>query len=232
MINAHGSLLPRYRGAAPIQRAILAGETETGVTVQRVVPAVDAGPVLLQMKLAIGPEETAGELFVRLAELSAEALARGVRLIESGAAAFAPQDESAVTLAPKLTKEEGRIDWSRPAEQLARAARAYNPWPALGCRLPDARALRILRARAEEGCQVSGVGCQLEGGSQPSLTPKTRNLNTEPGTVLVASGEDFLVATGAGALRLVEVQVEGKRPMNSAEFLRGARLGPGARLGN
>jgi methionyl-tRNA formyltransferase len=248
MINAHGSLLPKYRGAAPIQRAILAGETETGVTVQRVVPAVDAGPVLLQERLAIGPEETAGELFARMAELSAQALSRGVRLIESGAATFAPQDESAVTLAPKLTREEGRADWSRPAEDLARAARAYNPWPTLGCRLPDGRALKILRARPVPGSEfpfdkLRAPSDSFEGLVPSSAAPQpgTRNqpldhargpepVEGEPGTVVAASGADFLVATGAGALRLVEVQAEGKRPMGAAEFLRGARLEPGARL--
>ena len=211
MLNAHGSLLPRYRGAAPIQRAILAGEIETGVTVQQVVFAVDAGPVVLQEKLGIGPEETAGELSARMAELSAECLSRAVRLIESGPAAFTPQDESAATFAPKLTKEEGRADWSQPADYLARAARAYNPWPTLYTKLPGGRSLKMLRARAEKG---SGAFSEAE-----------------PGTVLLAAGEDFVVATGAGALRLLEIQAEGRRPMAAADFLRGARLMGGARLG-
>jgi methionyl-tRNA formyltransferase len=224
-INAHGSLLPRHRGAAPIQRSVLAGETETGVTVQRVVFEVDAGPVLLQERLAIAPGETAGELFAQMAEFSAGALSRAVRLIEEGRAAFTPQDESAVTRAPKLTKEEGRADWSQPAERLARAARAYNPWPTLYTKLPDGRGLKILKARAETSCQLSVAGCQ----SVPNPEPRTQN--PEPGTVLAASGADFLVATGAGALRLVEVQAEGKRPMAAAEFLRGARLAAGDRLG-
>jgi methionyl-tRNA formyltransferase len=237
MLNAHGSLLPKYRGAAPIQRAILAGETETGVTVQRVVLEVDAGAVLLQERLAIGPEETSGELFARMAELSAAALSRGVALVESGRAVFAPQDESAVTFAPKLTKEEGRADWSRPAAELASAARAYNPWPTLQTKLPDGRALKILKARAEgqatdyrpqatgtESIQPSGHAVPVACSLQPVASPV-------PGTVLAASGSDFLVAAGAGALRLLEVQAEGKRPMTAAEFLRGARLAPGARLG-
>jgi methionyl-tRNA formyltransferase len=211
-INAHGSLLPKYRGAAPIQRAILAGEAETGVTVQKVVFEVDAGPILLQERLGIGPEETAGELFARMAELSAECLSRAVRLIESGQAVFSPQDVSAATFAPKLTKEEGRADWSRPADHLARAARAYNPWPALSAKLPGGRRLKILRARVEAGSQFAA-----------SARP-------EPGTVLLAAGDDFVVATGSGALRLLEVQAEGKKPMGAAEFLRGARLAAGARL--
>jgi methionyl-tRNA formyltransferase len=136
-----------------------------------------------------------------------------VRLIASGRAAFTPQDRSAASFAPKLTGEEGLADWSQPAEQLARAARAYNPWPTLQARLPDRRRLRILRARAEAGGRPTAGGWP------------------EPGVVLAAAGEDFVVAAGAGALRLLEVQAEGRRPMAAAEFLRGARLAPGARLG-
>lgn len=208
MLNAHASLLPKYRGAAPIQRAILAGEIETGVTVQKVVLEVDAGDVLLQEKTSIGAEETSGGLFARLSELSAECLSRAVKLIESGQAVFVKQDPAAVTHAPKLTKEEGRAGWSRPADWLARAARAFNPWPTLYATLPGGRGLKILAARAEP-----------------------ESASAEPGTILVASGADFLVATGADALRLITVQPDGKRPMPAAEFLRGARLAAGARLG-
>lgn len=205
-LNAHGSLLPAFRGAAPVQRAILAGATETGVTVQRLVREVDAGDVLLQERTPIGPEETAGELSARLAELSAECLSRAVRLVESGGAAFRPQDAAAVSFAPKLSKAEGRADWSRPAPWLARAARAFNPWPTLHAKLPGGRLLRILAARAE---------------------PAPAGVSPAPGQVLAASSEGLLVAAGDGALRLVTVQPEGKRPMPAADFLRGHRLRPG-----
>jgi len=208
-LNAHGSLLPAYRGAAPAQRAILAGETETGVTVQKVVFAVDAGPVLLAERTAIGPEETAGELLGRLAALSAELLSRAVRLVESGSARYAEQPQAAASHAPKLTKEEGRLDWSRDAAYLARAARAYNPWPTLQARLPGGRLLRVLAARAEPAPESTAV----------------------PGTVLESAGDRLLVRAGGGALRLVAVQAEGRRPMGAAEFLRGARLAAGDRLG-
>ncbi len=204
-LNAHGSLLPRYRGAAPVQRAVLAGETETGVSVQKMVPAMDAGPVLLAERVPIGPEETSGELLGRLSTLSAECLSRAVKLVEAGKAEYLEQDECQATSAPKLTKEEGRADWTRDAEHLARAARAFNPWPTLCARLPDGKLLKILTAREESG----------SGGS---------------GTVLAAAGEDFLIACGAGALRLLTVQAEGKRPMTAADFLRGARLTAGDRL--
>jgi methionyl-tRNA formyltransferase len=208
-INAHGSLLPAYRGAAPVQRAILAGETATGVTVQKVVLEVDAGPVLLAERIPIGPEETAGELLARLAGLSAELLSRAVRLIESGGAHFTEQPHAAATFAPKLTKEEGRLDWARDAAWLARAARAYNPWPTLQTRLPGGRLLRVLAARAEPAPEAGGA----------------------PGTVLAAGNAGLLVRAGDGALRLVAVQAEGRRPMPAGEFLRGARLAAGDRLG-
>jgi methionyl-tRNA formyltransferase len=207
MINAHGSILPAYRGAAPIQRAILDGCTETGVTVQKVVFEMDAGPVLLVEKTAVGSEETSGQLFERMAALSAEALSRGVRLIEAGEAQYSEQDHSAATYAPKLTKEEGAADWSRSAEKLALAARAFNPWPTLWTRTSGGKLLKILAARAEPG----GEG-------------------REPGEVAAAEGEDFLVASGDGLLRLVEVQAEGKRAMPAADFLRGGHIVEGDRL--
>jgi methionyl-tRNA formyltransferase len=211
MLNAHASLLPKYRGAAPIQRAILAGESETGVTIQRVVCEVDAGDILLQEKVAIGPEETSGDLFARLAVLSAECLLRAVRLLEGGTAAFSRQDAAAVTLAPKLTREEGWADWSKPAVELARAARAYNPWPVLHTSLPGGKCLKILAARAEPAPAAAAPAA--------------------PGTILTAAGADFLVATGRGLLRLIAVQPEGRKPLPAAEFLRGARLTAGTGLG-
>jgi methionyl-tRNA formyltransferase len=208
MINAHGSVLPAYRGAAPIQRAILDDCTATGVTVQKVVLEVDAGPVLLVEKTTIGAEETSGQLFARMAGLSAEALARGVGLIESGKADYAEQDHAAATYARKLTKEEGLADWSRPAEKLARAVRAYNPWPTLYTRLPDGRRLKVLVASAQAG-----------GEKVPT------------GTIVAAEGADLAVRTGDGVLRLLSVQAEGKRAMDAADFLRGAPLATGDRLG-
>jgi len=188
------------------RRAVLAGETETGVTVQKMVPAMDAGPVLLAEKVPIGPEETSGELLERLSELSAECLSRAVKLVETGAAEYAEQDESEATPAPKLVKEEGRADWTKGADYLARAARAFSPWPTLYTNLPGGKLLKLLAARAKGG---SG----------------------RPGAVLAASGDEFVVACGEGTLRLVRVQAEGKRPMAAAEFLRGARLAAGDRLG-
>jgi len=208
MINAHGSILPAYRGAAPIQRAILDGCTETGVTVQKVVFEMDAGPVLLVEKTAIGPEETSGQLFERMAALSAEALSKGVALIESGEAEYVEQDHQAASYAAKLTRDEGEADWSRSAVRLARAARAYSPWPTLYTRTPDGKLLKILSARATR-----------DGGDQ------------DPGEIVSASGRGLCVQTGDGVLELLRVQAEGKRAMEAGDFLRGAHLVGGDRLG-
>ena len=128
-LNVHGSLLPRWRGASPIQRAIAAGDAETGVSIQRMVLALDAGDVLLEKRTAIGPAETAADLFERLSQLGADAAEEALDLLAGGDAVFIPQDESLVTLAPKLTKDDGRIDFTLPAATIARHVRAMTTWP-------------------------------------------------------------------------------------------------------
>jgi methionyl-tRNA formyltransferase len=207
-LNVHASLLPRHRGASPIQAAILAGDEVTGVSIQRVVPALDEGDVLLAHSTPIGPEETAGELLERLAALGGDALVEALDLLESGRATFAPQDPARATYARKLTKERGAIDWSRSAAEIARLARAMRPWPLARCADATGRELSILRARAVAASPAAPV---------------------EPGTILEA-GERFVVATGDGALAIDELVPAGKRAMSGAEFLRGARLAVGERL--
>jgi methionyl-tRNA formyltransferase len=199
-LNVHASLLPRWRGASPIQRSILAGDAETGISVQRMVLALDAGDVLLERRTPIGPRETSGELLARLAELGGEAIVESLDLLGAGDATFTPQDEGAVTLAPKLTKDAGLLDWARTAAELDRHVRAFSPWPGTRAALPDGRALAVLEARPEEG---SGA----------------------PGTVLEASG--LVVATGDAALRLLRVKPAGKGEMDGEAFRNGARLEAG-----
>ena len=196
-LNVHASLLPRWRGAAPIQRAILEGDAETGVSVQRMVLALDEGDVLLEQRTAIGAEETGGALLARLAELGGEAIVAALDALAGGAATFTPQDEGAATYARKLTKEDGQLDWTRPASSLARQVRALHPWPGTRTHLPDGRALGVLEVQAEEG---SGA----------------------PGTRLDDPG--LVVATGEGALRLLRVKPAGKGEMDTAAFLNGTRL--------
>jgi methionyl-tRNA formyltransferase len=203
-INVHASLLPRYRGAAPIQWALIRGEAVTGVTTFQMDAGMDTGPILLTRETPIGPEETAGELAARLAALGAETLVETLARLDSLAAR--PQRHAEATLAPRLTKEHGVIDWRRPARELVNLARGCNPWP--GARTTAAGApLTIWRARA-----VPAAG------------------GPAPGT-LVAHDRTLAVATSEDALLPVEVQPENRRAMTWDDYLRGARLAPGAPLG-
>ena len=216
--NVHGSLLPRHRGASPVQAAILGGDEETGVSIQRIVLALDAGDVIHEKRTAIGPDETAGELFERLAELGAEAALEALELLEAGGVEHAPQDPELVTHCKKIKKEAGRIDWARPALELLRLVRAMAPWPSGQTSLPESlggKGLKVHRARA---CDVDASGAE----------------GARPGTVLEA-GPRLVVACGEGAapgaIELVEVQLEGKRAMAAGDLLRGLRLEVGSVLG-
>jgi methionyl-tRNA formyltransferase len=212
-VNVHASLLPRLRGAAPIQWAIANGETQTGVSTMLIDEGLDTGPVLLQRPLTIRPEETAADLEPRLARLGADVLAETVRGLSDRLLEPTPQDHEKATLAPLLKKEDGRIDWSLPAQQIACRVRGFHPWPGAFTE-SGGRGLRILTARA----------LSVEG-EAPSLAPS-------PGTVLEVSTEGVVVASGGGSrLVVVEVQPESRRPMPAAAFAAGARLRPGDTLG-
>ena len=200
-INVHASLLPRWRGAAPIQRAILAGDTITGVTIMVVEPRLDSGPMLLKRSCPIEPLETAGELYPRLARLGAEALSEVLPRIAETRPAAETQDESLVTYADKLSKQEALIDWREPAMLLERRVRAFNPWPVAETRL-DGQVLRIWRAEA-----------------LPQPAP------SEPGTTL-AGRRNWDVSTGDGVLRLLEVQLSGRRRVAGSDFLNAAPAPP------
>jgi methionyl-tRNA formyltransferase len=210
-LNVHGSLLPRWRGAAPIQRAVAAGDRETGVSVQRMVLALDEGDLLLERRTPIGPEDTAGTLFDRLASLGGEAAVEALDRLESGEATFTPQDTELVTHAPKLVKADGDVDWSRSAVELERHVRAMHPWPGARSTTPDGKALVIVRARVAEADEESRAA-------------------GAPGELLEAAPR-CLVAAGEGSLELLEVKPSGKRAMAADAWLRGARLKPGTRLG-
>lgn len=205
-INGHASLLPRWRGAAPVQHAILAGDAETGVSVMRVEREMDAGPVMLQERLAIGPDETTGELAERVAALAADAVARGVEEIAAGRAVWQEQDESRVTLAPKIEREDARLDWREPATALVRRVRAMAPTPGAFTGL-EGEPLRILAADSEPG---------------PVEAP--------PGTVRNVPGSPLAVATGEGWLLPRRLQRAGARPLALDAFLRGRPLPDGTRL--
>lgn len=205
-INVHASLLPRWRGAAPIQRAILAGDTETGVSIMSLVPKLDAGPVYLQRRCSILPRDTTGTLQDRLAELGAEALLEALPGIVAGSLPAEAQDPAHITHAAKLDKAEAELDWSLPAAVLERAIRAYDPWPVAHTSW-QGQSVRLWRA------EVIADSVQ-----QP------------PGTVLQGERRHFDVATGAGVLRILELQLPGGRRMTAQAFLaaqdpRGTRLG-------
>jgi methionyl-tRNA formyltransferase len=212
-INLHGSILPAYRGAAPVARAIQNGETETGVTVIRMTPRIDAGGVLAVAGTEIGPDETAGELEERLARLGAPLVAPVIAALAAGPVAVLPQDRSRVTKAPKLRKEDGPIDWSRPAGAIHNHVRALQPWPvAFTTWHPhDPRGKEPLRLIVHKTAVVPGQG--------------------RPGEVLEAAGDRLVVAAGQAAVRLLVIQVPGKKPFPAAEFLRGHRVQPGDRMG-
>jgi methionyl-tRNA formyltransferase len=201
-INVHASLLPRHRGAAPIAWAIIRGERETGVTTFQMDAGMDTGPILLQRATPIGAEETAGELGARLAELGAALLLETLDGLDT--IVPRPQDPAGVTLAPRLRKADGVLDWSRPAEELAARIRGLNPWPGALTSTATGRLL-LWRARALPGAGAPGV--------------------------LVAREGTLAIGTGEGLLLPIEVGPENRRPMSWDAYLRGARLGPGARLG-
>lgn len=214
-INLHGSVLPAYRGAAPVARAIERGESESGLTVIRMNPRVDAGGLIRVARTLIGPDETAGELEARLALLGAPLVADSIAAIENGTADVLPQDRSKVTKAPKLRKEDGLIDWSRTAREVHDLVRAMQPWPTAFAYLyrayqVDAEPLRVIVHKTE-----------------PLSTPTDR----APGKVVEAIGDRLVVATGKGAVRLLLVQIAGKTAMPAADFLRGHRVLPGDRMG-
>ena len=208
-LNLHASLLPRWRGAAPIQRAIMAGDAQTGIAVMRMEEGLDTGPVGMVERVAITPDMTAGELHDRLMVLGADLMVRALAALSRGALHFVPQPDEGITYARKITSDEGRIDWARPAAAIHDHVRGLSPFPGAWCQWQPAGSperLRVLRTRREEAGPAGAA----------------------PGTLLDGNG---LVACGDGALRLVQVQRAGKAPMAMEEVLRGARVEPGALLG-
>ena len=204
-LNLHASLLPRWRGAAPIQRAVMAGDRETGVAVMRMEEGLDTGPVAMAERMAIAPEMNAGELHDRLMVLGADLMVRALAALSRGALSFTPQPEEGVTYAHKLKNEDARIDWSKPAQAVHDHIRGLSPFPGAYFTADFGKGperVKVLRAALAPG---SG----------------------EPGTLLDA---DAAIACGEGAVRLIQVQRAGKAPLAADEFLRGVRLGSGARF--
>ena len=204
MINVHASLLPKYRGAAPVHRAVINGDSQTGVTIMRVVKELDAGSMFAQVTRPIGPDETSDVVESALADMGAELLLTIVEQLASGNAREEPQDETQATYASRLTKEEGLIDWTRSASDIHNRVRGLYPWPHAYTFFKGTR-LIILRS------EVADAGASA----------------TSPGTILRATSEAIHVATGDGELAILEVQPEGRRAMRAHDFLLGHRLATG-----
>jgi methionyl-tRNA formyltransferase len=203
--NVHASLLPRWRGAAPINRAVMAGDAETGVTVMQMEAGLDTGPMAMAERVTIGPDMTAGELHDRLSRLGADLMARALGDLERGALTLQPQPAAGVTYAAKIDRAETRIDWRRPWGHVHDHIRGLSPFPGAWFEfVADGKPVRVKVLRTTEG----------EGGG-------------EPGTLL---DDRCTIACGEGAIRIVELQRAGGRPMGSEEFLRGTALEPGLRL--
>lgn len=208
-INLHGSLLPKYRGASPIQAAVAAGETRTGVTTMLMEEGLDSGPILLEEETEIGPEETAGELSRRLSEMGGRLVVRTLEALERGAVTPRPQPSEGITYAPRLTRESGRADWRLPARELSDRLRAFTPWPGLAASLKG-QPVKIVRARPLPGAEGDG---------------------REPGTLLGVRDGLLAVACGSGTvLGLSELQRPGKRALRAADFVNGERLRAGERF--
>ncbi|KAF0182922.1 MAG: methionyl-tRNA formyltransferase [Nitrospirae bacterium] len=199
-INVHGSLLPRYRGAAPIQWAIINGDQETGVCTMLMDEGLDTGPVLLCESMPIGADDTAASLFEKLSVLGAQTLVRTLRGLRAGTVVPKPQ-EGAVIFAPPLKKEDGRIDWTRPAAAIARQVRGMYPWPSAYFYLGGER-LKVTKAHAEPG-------------------------SAAPGLIVKASFSVLRIGTGGGLLEIDELQPDGKKPMSAAAYLAGRKLQEG-----
>jgi methionyl-tRNA formyltransferase len=204
-INVHASLLPKYRGAAPVQWAVIAGERETGVSIMQLDEGMDTGPVLLERRTAIDPDETAGELLVRLGPIGAEAMLAAIIEIAEGTARFRTQDHAFATHAPMLTKTDGAIDFTQPAERVAARIRGVDPWPGAQALLRG-HVVKLYRARAERS-------------------------HGAPGQILAIDARGAHVACGEGAVWIRELQLPGKKRLSAAQVAHGRGLAVGDILG-
>ena len=214
MLNVHASLLPKYRGAAPVHRAIMNGESTTGVTIMQMVEALDAGGMLAKSVRAIGADDTSEQLEQALADDGAVLLLEVLDRLEAGTVRAEPQDESASTYAPRLRKEEGLIDWTQPARRIHDQVRGLFPWPHAYSYLDGTR-LIVWKTDAT-----------------PEVRLKADTTSAPPGTIVDVTRKTIEVATGDGRIALTEIQAEGRRPMNTRDFLAGRTVRPGTKFGS
>ena len=207
-VNIHASLLPKYRGAAPIQWAVINGDEVTGVTTMLMNEGIDTGDMIAKKQVRLAEDETGGSLFDRLADTGAELIVETMKMLEEGTAEFTPQNSEEATHTSMISKELGSIEWSKPAAEIERLIRGLNPWPSAYTRLKG-KTFKIWKAQVVE---VSS--------------------SDKPGTIIKIGKDELLVQTGEGALSLIEVQLEGKKRMDVASFLRGCQIEEGIVLTN
>lgn len=210
-VNIHASVLPKFRGASPIQQAILDGEKETGITIMKMDEGMDTGDILHVEKLEIEDGDNAGTLFDKLSELGGKTILKTLLMMENNELSPVKQDDEKASSCSKITKEAGRIDWKKDSLYISRQVRAYTPWPS-AYTLLEGRLLKISNAAA------------LDGGDKEGFK------NLKPGTVIAAYKEGIDILCGNGRLRIFELQIEGKKSMKAGEFLNGRRLIPGGTL--
>ena len=213
--NLHSSLLPRHRGAAPIQYAVWKGDKKTGVTIFRIEPKLDAGPMIVKHETEILPEETSGQLHDRLAIIGADAVLESLQLIESGQETPLPQDDSLVTKSPKIRKHQGEIDWNQTSKQIDCHIRAMQPWP---------NPFTFLHTNDKKPERILILNVSASANSSPS--------NRQPGDILEVTGDCLTVKTGDGAVDLQLIQKAGKKPMSTENYLRGHALSIEDRFGS
>jgi methionyl-tRNA formyltransferase len=216
-INLHGSLLPKFRGAAPVQWAILSGEIETGNSVIQMTPGLDAGPCLDQQRTPIDPDEDAAQLEARLAQLGAQAVLKVIEELESGQAHAIPQDKTLASKAPRLKKEQGAIDWNRPAQQIKNQVRALRPWP---------RAYTFLHRADAAPLRLNIDQVAITASGEPALAGG----QLTPGAILNSKDRLLITTTADAPLEILTLQPAGKRSMTATDFLRGYRLTAGDRF--
>lgn len=237
VLNVHASLLPRYRGAAPVHRAVINGDRETGVTIMKMVKALDAGPMLAAARHPIGPDDTTDEVERALGQIGADLLVATVDALAAGPVPEVPQDDAGATYAARITKEDGIVEWTRPASRIHDLIRGLYPWPHAhtfyrGRRLillrsrvgADAEA-SALRTRADPDAEASALRTRIDAVAKESAN--SASAGAAPGTILEASGDRLELATGDGTLAITQIQAEGRRPMTSREFLAGHPLAAG-----
>ncbi len=217
-INIHGSLLPKYRGAAPIQWAVINGEKEAGNTIMQMNEGLDTGDILMQEKVILDPEETAGTLYEKLSQSGGRLLLRALEEMEKGTVTPIPQKEEEATYAGMLRKEMGRIDWKRSAAVIGNQVRGMNPWPS-ACTGWKGKLLKIWMAAPVTEEEYAALGC--------GMAERRAFADAEPGTVMIASKDLLAIQTGDGLLSVKELQLEGKKRMPVTEFLRGVRMQAG-----